>query len=426
MPREEQGVARAVAPYLGEVVIHLLLRALEGRAAPAAEERVAAEDRRRRPRYAVEHRAARVARHSEAGHRERADAQRVAVVQPVRATRDAVRRAAVHAEARVRLEQRAVAPGVVPVVVRAQHGSDLERLATVLVLPQPLERAHDGLGLARVDERDGVRRPAREVDDDVGIVVEQAGHRVHGVRHRVRWLGLGLGLGLALARLQRLELDAHRARVPLVAERELPPGPEDEDVYLAQPGGVDVDHDLWHGVHHTEHADALEHHDGHHVRDHDEEDHDGQHELGWEEQPLQAALQLLLRRRRSLLIDDQLSSVRDRRLDGDVQLDAREVCGPARRHFTEEPSVSFASARHASARRGFALLTGAARGGSGGVARNVECDNLRMVDKPTLFSIASATTVLKGNDAARPVCARRTGRVPWRTRWWPASLHPAP
>ena len=38
-----------------------------------------------------------------------------------------------------------------------------------------------------------MRRPAREVDDDVRVIIEQAGHRVHGVRHRVRRLRLGDG-----------------------------------------------------------------------------------------------------------------------------------------------------------------------------------------------------------------------------------------
>ena len=103
-------------------------------------------------------------------------------------------------------------------------------------------------------------------------------------------------------------------------------------MYLAQRRGVDIDHDLWHRQTKAEHADALEHRDRHHVRDHDEEDHDGQRELDREEQ---LALQLLLCRPRSLVIHGQLSSVRERRLDSDAHLDAREVCGPARRHFTE-------------------------------------------------------------------------------------------
>mmetsp|Transcript_54499 Transcript_54499/g.118820 ORF Transcript_54499/g.118820 Transcript_54499/m.118820 type:complete len:581 (-) Transcript_54499:583-2325(-) len=182
VPREEARVGGAVAPQLGEGARHLLLRPLKRSAAAAAKEQIASKGAGRRPADEVGHRASRVPRHIERVHRQPADAQLVAVAQRVRAAGDAVALAPVHGQAGAqRSLERLVATRVVPMVVSGEDRRRLQCGAAVLLDGEALQRSEHRSRLAGVDEGEGVRRRRRAVDDDVAIVVEETGHRVHAV-----------------------------------------------------------------------------------------------------------------------------------------------------------------------------------------------------------------------------------------------------
>jgi hypothetical protein len=102
----------------------------------------------------IAERALGVARDVQRVHGQVAEREGVAIRQPVRARRNLVGGVAIDPEPAVVARQRAVASGVVPVVVRSEDGHDIEPRASVLAGLQLVQHAEHGRRLARVDERD--------------------------------------------------------------------------------------------------------------------------------------------------------------------------------------------------------------------------------------------------------------------------------
>jgi hypothetical protein len=117
-----------------------------------------------------------------------------------------------------------------------------------------------------------MRRRTRAVHQDVGEVVGEAGYRVHAVRPAACCLLSGGACALGggdlvgvvgplrvdrpLGRARARQVDAKRARVPLVAQEELAVQREELCVDLAEPRGIDDVHHMWHEATHDEHADG--------------------------------------------------------------------------------------------------------------------------------------------------------------------------
>mmetsp|Transcript_33989 Transcript_33989/g.113392 ORF Transcript_33989/g.113392 Transcript_33989/m.113392 type:complete len:558 (-) Transcript_33989:235-1908(-) len=137
VPREEERLRGARAPQLSEGRDHVVGAAFEGSAAAATKEDVAPEERRGRAAHEEGGRAGGVAGGGERNHAQRADAHLVAIAEGVRAARDRVHLATVHAQrAAKHFAQRHVARGVVPVLVRRQDCDWPQRCPAVVVARQ--------------------------------------------------------------------------------------------------------------------------------------------------------------------------------------------------------------------------------------------------------------------------------------------------
>ena len=243
MSGEDERVLRAQSPDLGKVVRHLGLGAFERSATAATEECVAPKESGRRAGDDEAEGASRVARRVQRAHREVAHRQCVSIRQRMGAPRDRIVLAAVDAHRREALGEHAVPSRVVPVVVgREDRLHTHTTIGHVLFLGQLRQREQHRACVTWIDEGGGpwAAGGPRAVDDQVRVVVHEARDRMNAVRPqrsrgliscaRRRWGRAAAATAALLAHaatVGRIEVDADRARVTVLAHEALAIGAEE-------------------------------------------------------------------------------------------------------------------------------------------------------------------------------------------------------